>query len=106
MSKLKYEVLLPKSKSQLEGRLLELFKSKPKNVIIKILDNYINPDDLNEILTKFQKEIERYKKNKSIVILTYQYDNLPDFVSVAPTEEEAADIIEFEHIERDLWLDE
>ncbi len=106
MSKLKYEVLLPKSSAQLEGMFSGLLKTKSKHLIIKIIDKYITPDTLKEILDKYQNHIENYKKNKSIVILYDNYDNIPDFMPVAPTEEEALDIIEFEEIERDLWLNE
>ncbi len=106
MSKLKYEVVFPKSKTQLEGRFLELFRSKPKNVIIKIIDDYIDHGALIEILNKYRQKIENYKKNKSIIILTDNYEDIPEFIPVAPTETEAMDIIDFENIERDLLLDE
>ncbi len=104
MAKLIYEVLLPKNKAQLEGVFIQLFKQRQKHLIIKILNDYIPEDDLKEILEKYQKNIEKYKKNKSIVILSETFKHIPDFISVAPTETEAIDIIEFEEIERDLLL--
>ena len=106
MAKLIYEVLLPKNKAQLEGILLQLFKTRQKHLIIKILNDYINKDDLKEMLEKYQENIKKYKKNKSIVILYEDYKDIPDFIPVAPTEAEAIDIIEFEEIERDLLLND
>ena len=106
MAKLIYEVILPKNKAQLEGLFLQLFKPKQKHLIIKILNNYINKDDLKEMLEKYQENIKKYKKNKSIVILHEDDDNIPDFIPLAPTEAEALDIIEFEEIERDLLLND
>ena len=106
MSKLKYEILLPKNIAQLEGIFLQLFKIKSGHLIIKILNEYIEPESLTEILKKYQTEIEKYKKNHSIVVLFDDYNYIPDFIPVAPTEEEAIDIIEFEEIERDLLKNE
>lgn len=106
MAKIKYEVYFPKSIAQLEGQLLNLFKSRPKHIIIKIVNDYIDTDSLKDILNKYQDQIENYKKNKSIVLWSDQYEGLPDFISVAPTEEEAVDVIDFEEIERDILQDE
>ena len=106
MSKLKYDVLLPKTKVQLEGLLLQLFKAKPKHIVIRIIADYIDSEDLKNTLNKYQDKIENYKKNKSLIILSDNYEAIPDFISVAPTEEEAVDIIEFEDIERDLLMNE
>ena len=106
MAKLIYEILLPKNKAQLEGFFLQLFKSKQKHLIIKIINEYINLDDLIETIEKYRKNIEQYQNNKSIVILYEAYERIPDFIPVAPTEEEALDIIEFEEIERDLLFDD
>ena len=106
MAKLVYEVLLPKNKAQLEGVFLQLFKPRQKHLIIKILNDYINEDDLIEMLNKYHENINKYKKNKSIVVLYDDYEHIPDFIPVAPTEAEALDIIEFEEIERDLLLND
>ncbi len=106
MAKLIYEVMLPKNKAQLEGFFLQLFKPKQKHLIIKILNDYINKDDLKETLEKYQENIKKYKKNKSIVIIYEYYKDIPDFIPVAPTEDEAIDIIEFEEIERDLMFND
>ena len=104
MAKLIYEVLLPKNKAQLESVFIQLFKPRQKHLIIKILNDYITEDDLKEILEKYQENIEKYKKSKSIVILSDTFKHIPDYIPVAPTETEAIDIIEFEEIERDLLL--
>ncbi len=106
MSKLKYEILLPKSLSQLNGILSQLLKNYSGHLIIKIISDYITPDSLKEIFEKYQTNIENYKKNYSIVILSDKHRFIPDFIPVAPTEEESLDIIEFEEIERDLFKDE
>ncbi len=106
MSKLKYEIMLPKNQMQLEGKLSDLFRTNAKHVMIKILDEYISPEDLNLVLSKLQKPIENFRKSKSLVILTNNYESVPEYVPVAPTEAEAVDIIEFEEIERDLLLEE
>ena len=106
MSNVKYEVWLPKSSKQLESLLTNLFRSKHKHIIIKILEDYIQPEELELILKKFEKQIKNYKKSHSIVLLTGQFETIPDFIPVAPTEEEAVDIIDFEEIERDLSINE
>jgi len=106
MSKVKYEVWLPKSNIQLESRLVDLFRSKYKNIVIKILDDYITPQELGDTLTKFDKQLKNFKRSNSIVIITEQHEAIPDYISVAPTEEEAEDIIDLEEIERNIFLDE
>jgi hypothetical protein len=109
MSKIKYDILLPKSTEQLESLLQSLFKSgSSKHIIIKILENYINLDNLLLLLKKYKVQIEKFRRNQSLVLLTdaYDYEQIPDFVPMAPTEEEALDIIDFEIIERDLSLPE
>jgi len=106
MSKVKYEVWLPKSRKQLESHFTNLFRSKSKHIIIKVLENYIQTEELTEVLKKFKKHINNYKKSHSIVLLTEQFETIPDFIPVAPTEEEAVDIIDFEEIERDLFINE
>jgi len=106
MSKVKYEVWLPKSNKQLVSLLTNLFRSKHKHIIIKILEDYIQPEELAKTLINFEKQIKNYKKSHSIVLLTGQFELIPDFIPVAPTEEEAVDIIDFEEIERDLLINE
>ncbi len=106
MSKLKYEIMLPKNPEQLEGQLKDIFRKNTNHIMVKILDEYIAPEDLNKILHKLQASIKKFRKNKSLIILTDNYEAVPDFVPVSPTEEEGIDIIEFEEIERDLMLDE
>ena len=103
MSKLKYEILLPKGQSQLDGILSQLIKTNSGHLIIKILNEYIDPEELKKTLEKYKTNIQTYKLNYSIVILHDDYNQIPDFIAVAPTEEEAIDIIEFEEIERDLF---
>ena len=106
MTKLKYKILFPKNIAQLEGILLQIFKSKQGHIIIKISNDYINPEDLKKVLEKHRDLIEKYQKNSSIVILYDGYEYVPEFIPVAPTEKEAVDIIEFEEIERNLFENE
>ncbi len=106
MAKLKYEILFPKNIAQLEGIFLQFFKSKQGHIIIKITDDYIKQEVLKEVLEKHRDLIKKYQKNSSVVILSDDYEFIPEFIPVAPTEEEAVDIIEFEDIERDLFENE
>jgi len=106
VKKLKYELILPKNIEQLKGLFTNLLKSKSKHIILKIIPEYIEIEALVDILNQHQTVIKNYKKNKSIVILTDNYVLIPDFIPVAPTEEEALDIIDFENIERDLLYNE
>ncbi len=101
--KLKYEILLPKHEAQLDGIFSQLHKTKSGHLIIKIHNKYIEPESLKKIFEKHQNKIEDYKKNHSIVVLYDEQIHIPDFIAVAPTEEEAIDIIEFEEIERNLF---
>ncbi len=108
MSKIKYDVLLPKSKAQFEGLLQNIFKSNPKHIVVRVLADYLSLEDLLMVLDKYAHQIENFKKNKSIIIWTsdFDYELIPDFVPVVPTEAEAVDVIDFEEIERDLLLEE
>jgi len=107
MGKMKFDFYMPKTIKQLESFLQQLFKTNPKNVVVRIVDG-IELEDLLSLLNKYKQQIENYKRSKSIVILTdlFDYNQLPDFISMAPTEEEAVDVIEFEEIERDLLIGE
>ncbi len=106
MAQAKYKIILPKSKAQFESELQNIFKKNPNlHYIFRVLDEYISLEELSELLLKYQNKIEQFKKNKSIVILMegIDYEEFPEFMSVAPTEEEAVDIIDFEEIERDFY---
>lgn len=63
----------------------------------------LTSDDLLEFLDLSRKH---KKENKSFVLVTdkVDYDDVPDEISLAPTLQEAMDIIEMEDIERDLDL--
>ncbi len=104
----KYEVYLPKTREQLEGFLLKISRENPvKHYIIRIFEDYLPLEDLLEVLSKNKALIERFRKNKSMVLwLENNFEEVPDFIPVAPTEEEALDIIDFEEIERDLGLED
>jgi len=106
MSKNKYDIALPKSKEQLESLLSNIFKKNPtKHYIIRVFKEYLALEDLLEILNKYESKIEKFRRNKSIIILTedFDYEQIPEFIPLAPTEEEAVDTIDFEEIERDFF---
>ncbi len=102
--RIKYEVFLPKNKQQLEDFIQRISRKNPvKHFIIRVFPEYIEDEELVQIIVNYQSQIKQFKKNKSLVFWTKQdFENLPDYVSIAPTEEEALDIIDFEEIERDL----
>ncbi len=102
----KYEVYLPKTKEQLEGFIQKIASKNPvKHYIIRIFEQYIPLEELIVSLDNKKKSIEKFRNNKSLVLwLDNFFDEIPDFIPVAPTEEEALDIIDFEEIERDLMM--
>ena len=108
MAQKKYDVFMPKTSEQLESFLQQLLKKNAKNIIIRILPEYIGFDVLLMLFDKYKTQIKHYKRNKSIVfqVEDFDYDIIPGHISIAPTEEEALDIIDFEEIERDLLLED
>jgi len=104
MSKIKYEIVMPKSVEQLTTYFSNLLKNNSKHFIFRILPEYLTVEELWQVLIKNKENIERFRKNKSIIILsnTFDYKQVPDFIPLAPTEKEALDIIELEEIEREL----
>lgn len=60
----------------------------------------------NDILEFLELSNAHRKLNKSFILVTdlVSYDDVPDDLCVAPTIQEAKDIIEMEEIERDLDL--
>jgi hypothetical protein len=60
----------------------------------------------NDILEFLELSNRHKKANKSLVLVTeiVSYDDVPDEISLAPSIQEAKDIIEMEEIERDLGL--
>ncbi len=102
----KFEVYLPKTNEQLSGFIKQIVSKNPvKHYIIRIFDEYFPLEDLLQILEKHQSDIEKFRQNKSLVLWTESYfDEIPEFIPVAPSEEEALDIIDFEEIERDLMM--
>ena len=104
----KYDVFMPKTSGQLESFLQQILKKNAKNIIIRIIPEYIGFDELLMLFNKYQTQIKHYKRNKSIVFQTenFDYDLVPGYISIAPTEEEALDIMDFEEIERDLSMED
>lgn len=77
---------------------------KNDNLIINLFTfDKLTSDDVLEFLNISNKH---RKTGKSFVIVTdkVSYDEVPDAIIVAPTLQEAKDIIEMEEIERDLEL--
>ncbi|AIZ42153.1 MULTISPECIES: hypothetical protein [Cellulophaga] len=60
----------------------------------------------NDILEFLDISNTHKKANKSFVLVTdaVSYEDVPDHISVAPSIQEAKDIIEMEEIERDLGI--
>lgn len=107
MGSAKFEVLMPKNKEQLESLFANIFKRRSQHIILRILENYLSLEDLLSVLKKNKDQIGRFRRNKSIVLLStdYNYEHLPEYIPVAPTQEEAIDIIDFEEIERELMFE-
>ncbi len=79
-------------------------KIKNDHLIINLFSfETLTADDLLEFLNISNTH---RGANKSFVIVTDKvaYDAIPDAISLAPTLQEARDIIEMEEIERDLGL--
>ena len=104
----KYEVYLPKTKQQLAGFFQKISREKPvKHYVIRIFEDILPLEDLLEVLNDNKERIERFRKNKSAVLwVQNDFEKIPEFIPVAPTEEEAVDIIDFEEIERELGLED
>ena len=87
----------------LVSRLSEMYAEiKNNNIIVNLFSfNSLKPADLNEFLLLSKT----HKKNKhSFIIVTDKvgYDEVTEDLSIAPTLQEAHDLIEMEEIERDL----
>ena len=104
--KQKYNVYLPKDDLQLIDFFQRIAKKRPvKHYIIRVKNVYISLLELISILNNNKENITKFRKNKSLVLwLESDFDQIPDFIPVAPTEEEALDIIDFEEIEKDLMF--
>ena len=109
MSKMSYKIEMPKSKEQFESLLNTIFSnSHNQHIVVRVFKSYISLEDLLFLLEKYENKIINFKQNKSIVLLTedFEIDQIPEFIPMAPTEEEALDIIDFEEIERNLLFDD
>jgi len=106
MKKQAYQVFRAVERPKLIGFLDNLFRRPPRHhYVVKIYSKHIPNEDLWEILEKYREKIARYTRERSLVFVPDDYDDpdrMPAWLSLAPTEEEASDLIEFEQIERDL----
>ncbi len=105
MKKQRYKVFRAYELSKLQGFLDNLFNRTPReHYIVKMVEENIPFDDFLALIDKYQSKIEWYKKEKSLVFVREDYDpdDIPGWLSVAPSELEASDIIDFEEIEREL----
>ena len=74
------------------------------NLIVNLFSfDGLSPDDMLEFL---QLSKDHRASGKSFVLVTdkVSYDDVPEDICLAPTLQEARDIIELEEIERDLGL--
>ena len=109
MKKQKYKVFRAKDAVKLKGFLDGLFNKTPRDhYIIKMVEKEIPFHAFLKILEPFINKIEWYTKEKSLVFVREDYDpdEIPEGISIAPSELEASDIIDFEEIERELGLNE
>ena len=82
----------------------EYAKLKNDNLILNLFSfKKLSSDDVMEFLQISNKHREN---GKSFVLVTDQvsYDEVPEEIIIAPTLQEARDIIEMEEIEKDLGL--
>ncbi|NPA43251.1 MAG: hypothetical protein GXO27_04385 [Chlorobi bacterium] len=108
MSKTGYEVFRTWEASRLKGFLETLFRKPPrKHYIVKIVNDKLPDEEWLAVVEALRPKIERYRLDRSIVFVPDQYrpGELPDWLPAAPTEAEAADLIDFEEIERELGLE-
>ncbi len=106
MNKERNKVFRAVDAGKLTGFLDGLFRHTPRDhYIVKIVSKHIPNEELWALLEKYRSKIEWYVKEKSLVFVIDDYDDpdtIPEWLSVAPSELEASDIIDFEQIERDL----
>ena len=109
MKKQRYKVFRAKDVAQLKSFLNRLFNKTPRDhYIIKMVEKEIPFHEFLKILEPFMNKIEWYTKEKSLVFVREDYDpdEIPEGISIAPSELEASDVIDFEEIERELGLDD
>ena len=106
MKKERYKVFRATEARKLTGFLDSLFRHTPRDhYIVKIYSKAIPNDELWQLLEPCRSKIEWYVREKSLVFVIDDYDDpddMPEWLSVAPSELEASDVIDFEQIERDL----
>ncbi|MEL6304453.1 MAG: ribonuclease Z [Bacteroidota bacterium] len=101
-------IMVSQADSELSTLLQELkdnYASIQEANIILVLT--ASGDEIREKLAIILDASEEHKSgNKSFVLVseTLDYDDVPEGLSIAPTVQEAKDIIEMEEIERDLGL--
>ena len=87
--------------------------NKLKSLVLDVNSNHILIElhedvlDIENKITFFLKTaLDLKAKNKSFVIIKKEinFDDFPEILNIAPTLQEAKDILEMEEIERDLGL--
>lgn len=77
-------------------------KIKNDHLIINLFSfSKLTKNDVLEFLS-LSNTHKKSKKSFVLVTETVSYDHVPDSISIAPTIQEAKDLIEMEEIERDL----
>lgn len=82
----------------------QLSKIDNNHLLIELSDKIKNVENKINFFLKIAASLKA--KNKSFVIIKkgIQIDNFPEILNIAPTLQEAKDILEMEAIERDLGL--
>ncbi len=106
MKKQKYKAFRATSAAKLTGFLDRLFRHRPyDHYVVKIYSKNLPNEELWPLLERYRNKIEWYTREKSLVFVPDDYDDpdeMPAWLSLAPSELEASDVIDFEQIERDL----
>ncbi len=105
MKKQKYKVFRATDEKKLTGFFDSLFRRAPRDhYIVKISFEDWTEEDFYNLVDRYKSKIEWYRRERSIVFVPDEYDpvEVPPWLSVAPSELEASDVIDFEEIERDL----
>lgn len=90
---------LPEFVTKLQEKYSEI---KNDNIVVNLFSlTKLTANDLLEFL-EISNQHKKLKKSFVVVTDAIGYNNAPEAISVAPTLQEAFDIIEMEEIERDL----
>ena len=97
---------------ELSNYLLSILQNDVKNVVLVLKDIETIDNAAAETLVKIQQQF--YEKKSSFVVCELQKtvekflenNELLEMINIAPTESEAADIVQMEEMEREMFDDE